>query len=109
MAAERINRHNMTRCAEDRATYQATIERDGGRCLECSAQGDHVHEIVGRAHFGKKKRAELFWLGNRCVLCWRCHNPMVHMKAGRTRLLGRLSKLYHYDYDSNPIFRAYLY
>ena len=97
----------MARCAEDAATYERVIDRDGGMCIECGRQASAVHEVLARSHFGRKGRATLFDMRNRCCLCSACHTPMAHTRPGRTRLLRRMAALYHYDYSDLP-FSGYL-
>jgi len=77
------------------------VERDSGLCVECGRQADHVHHIVGRAHFGKGNLEDCWRISNLCCLCIRCH-ANAHTREARVRLLNNLKDKYQYDYSKKP-------
>jgi hypothetical protein len=84
----------------DEATRYIVIERDQGKCVDCSKPYHDIHEIVSRSHFGTRHLDKCFKVKNRCCVCRRCHDYYQgdHIKE----LLELMQEKYRYDYSERP-------
>jgi len=73
--------------------YPVVVERDGGCCVVCGAQGNSVHEIVPRSQTSNPYTEE-----NMAVLCAQCH-AWAHTKRARVILQSIMASKHGYDFE----------
>ena len=70
------------------------IERDGGLCVNCGAQGDHVHHIIPRSRAARNS-PKVWREENMCVICLSCHEK-GQTKWFRERMLRLMRERHGY-------------
>lgn len=84
--------------AAQKELWESVIERDEGLCIQCGAQGCHVHHIVPRWHRGA------WTMLNMLCLCVSCHNA-AHNRRARRILIREMQRRYGYDY-TEPMYKG---